>query len=247
VHMKKGAGVFVRTAGATTLRDARDLNEFIRVALDQAARNGFRGPEIRAAVERWLRAVPPERAVTVDPSLAMAQLLKAEIAPTLGLPVTACSLAEVQREPGLLSGVLTVALPYHVEQIHLAVPAATIEVVNLEVPPAERAAILGAAAGSTLLVVSHSETVLPFASTLVGSLRGEEVLVEARALSDARGWRRLLPAADLVFADVIAAPLVRRSRPRRLREFRIVGEAGQLRLQAAARADVPLPARVPSS
>ena len=42
------------------------------------------------------------------------------------------------------------------------------------------------------------------------------------ALSAAREWRALLPAADLVVADVLAAAVVRTARPRSLLEIRLL-------------------------
>src|SRR6185436_8495738 len=99
-----------------------------------------------------------------------------------------------------------------------------VEVVNLEIQPADRAAILDLPAGAMALVVTHSPTVVPFASILLRSLRGDEVLVEARLSSAVREWSRLLPAADLVFADALAAPAVKRHKPRRFREVRILND-----------------------
>jgi hypothetical protein len=88
-------------------------------------------------------------------------------------------------------------------------------------------------AGSIVLVVSRSPTVLPFASVFLRTLRGDELLVEARLLSDSREWRRLVKAADLVLADVLAAPEVAQARPRRLREFRMIAPAALDRLRQA--------------
>ena len=77
VEMRRGAGVFVRQTGAQSLAAARDLDEMIGVALQEAARRGFKVAEIRAAVSRWLSATPPDRIVAVDRSRAMAELLLA--------------------------------------------------------------------------------------------------------------------------------------------------------------------------
>ena len=50
-----------------TLGEAAGLDEMLRLALHAAFRKGFTGREIRAAVERWLAAAPPDRVVIVDP------------------------------------------------------------------------------------------------------------------------------------------------------------------------------------
>jgi GntR family transcriptional regulator len=232
VQMRRGAGVFVRDAGATSLEAAQGLDEILAVALRAALRRGFAPADIRATVERWLAAAPPARVVTVDPSGAMAELLAAEVRPALTLPVEARGLREVLASPALLEGALTVCLPYHVAALRRAAPRAAVFRVKLEVP-AFREAILGLPKGAIALVVSHSETVLPFATTLIRSLRGDEVLVEARAEGDGRGWRRLLPAADVVFADVLAASAVAARRPRRLEAIQVL-QGDELRQLAAA-------------
>src|SRR6185295_4278412 len=92
VELQRGSGVFVRRSGVATLGDAQGLDEMIRLALHNAFRKGFKGPEIRAAVARWLAAVPPDRVVVVDPSVEMAELLAHEIRAAIGVPAAACSL-----------------------------------------------------------------------------------------------------------------------------------------------------------
>ena len=241
VLLRKGSGVFVRAGGPTALPEAGSLDGMIRLALHAAFRKGYSGVHIRAAVERWLRAVPPERVVVVDPSREMAELLACEL--RLSIPVghvAHCSLEDLGRDPGLLAGALALCLPYHVESITRLCPDAAVEVVNLEIQPADRAAILDLPTGSVALVVTHSPTVVPFASILLRSLRGDEVLVEARLLSAVREWTRLLPAADLVFADALAAEAVKRQKPRRFREVRILNDQVVTRLREALTVVVPL-------
>ena len=86
-----------------------------------------------------------------------------------------------------------------------------------------RKAIAALEKGGIVLVISHSETLLPFADKLVRSLRGDDVLVETRTLRDRRDWKRLLPAADLVLADALSVEAVRRVRTRGVVPFRILG------------------------
>ena len=60
--------------------------------------------------------------------------------------------------------------------------------------------------------------------------------VEAYVL-DAR--RRLVPAADLVFADALAVEAVKKARPRRLREFRVLTQPALGRLRDVLSVVVP--------
>jgi DNA-binding transcriptional regulator YhcF (GntR family) len=243
VELQRGSGVFVRRAGIATLAEARGLDEMIRLALHNAFRKGFAGPEIRAAVERWLAASPPDRVLVVDPSLEMAELLAHEIRSVLAATVTPCALEDLAREPARAAGAMTVVLPYHLEAVRRAAPGAAVEVVTLEVGAADREAIQALPAGSIVLVVSHAPTVLPFASVFLRSLRGDEMLAETRLLSAPREWKRLVKAADLVIADALSVDAVRKAAPRHLREVRVVPQSALARLREAVTAVVPGPAR----
>src|SRR5207247_10859996 len=113
------------------------------------------------------------------------------------------------------------------------------ETLTLEVAEPVRRLLAAAPAGSVVLIVSHSPSLLPFASVFVQSLRGDEVLVEARPLSATREWRRLVRAADVVFADTLSVDAVARARPRRLETFRIVTEGALERSRDALKVVVP--------
>jgi GntR family transcriptional regulator len=239
VELQRGSGVYVRRAGVTALGEARGLDEMIRLALHTAFRQGHSGPEIRAAVERWLAAAPPDRVVVVDPSAEMAELLVHEIGDALGLPASSRSLEELEGDPTLVAGALAIVLPYHLEAVRRIAPDAAVKVVNLEFAAEDRRAIEKVPAGSIVLVVSHSPTVLPFASVLLRSLRGDEVLAETRLLSAPREWKRLVKAADLVLADALSVAAVARAQPRRLREVKFVPKSAIDKLRDAISVVVP--------
>jgi GntR family transcriptional regulator len=233
VQLRRGSGVFVRRAGPTELPEARGLDEMIRLALRSALTLGHTGTEIRAAVERWLAAAPPERLVVVDPSREMGELLVHELQAGLSRPASALTLEDVARDPSLVKGTLVLVLPYYVEQLRQIAPSASVEEVTLEVNDGDRKAIAALAPGSIVLVVSHAPPVLPFASVFLRSMRGDEVLVETRPLSATREWRRLAPAADLVFADALSSQSVREAGSRRVREVRVVPVRALDRLREA--------------
>lgn len=239
VELQRGAGVFVRRAGAGSLQEASGLDEMIRLALHTAFRKGFTGAQVRTAVERWLKAAPPDRVVVVDPSPEMAELVAAEIAGVVGVPAGACSLDALAADPRSISGALVLVLAYHVDAVRRIAPEAAIAVVTLEVSRADRQVIEAVPEGSIVLVVSHAPTLLPFASVFLRSLRGDDVLVEALPLSAPREWMRLVPAADLVVADVLSLEAVRRAKPRRLHEVHVVPASAIERLRTALTAVVP--------
>ena len=233
VELRRGAGVYVRSGAPASLEDAHGLDELIRLALRAAFRKGHSGDEIRAAVERWLRAAPPERIVVVDPRRETLELVTHEIRTSIGVPAAGCTLVELEAEPGLVSGALVVALPYHSARVARAVPGAPVETIRVEASEENEKALLAVPEGGTVLLVSSSPILLQIAQGRISGLRGDELLVEAKLVSRRADWRRLLPAADLVFADALAAGVVREGRPRRLRELRLVGEGDLARLRKA--------------
>jgi len=233
VELRRGAGVFVRAGVPAALEDGRGLDEMIRLALNTAFRKGHAAPEIRTAVERWLRASPPDRVVVVDPQPETTDLVAHEVRTALGVPASGCTLEQLERDPALLSGALALALPYHAAKVSRLAPGAPVKTIHVGASPADRKTVAALPDGATVLVVSRSAIVLHFAQALVGSLRGDEVLVETRLASARADWRRLAPVADVVFADALAAPALRATGPRRLHELRLVGEDDLVRVRRA--------------
>jgi GntR family transcriptional regulator len=225
VKLRTGSGVFVCEAGSWDPGDARGLDEMIRLTLRLALRKGFTAAEIRTAVERWLAASAPERIVVVEPLPEMAALIVDELKRHLQVPIAACTLRDLKLDPGLLKGALALLVPYHVQAVRALVPDAGIHILNLELNDADREAIRALPSGAIVLAVASSPSLLPFATVIFKGLRGDEILLETRLLKDAREWRRLASAADLVVADVVAAPVVKRAGVRKLREIALVPEA----------------------
>ena len=233
VELRRGAGVYVRAGSPASVEDARGLDEVVRLALSAAFRKGFSGAEIRAAVERWLRAAPAERVVIVDPREETLDILVQEVKSALAVPASGCTLDALAREPGLAAGALVLAFPYHAAKAARIAAGVAIETIHTQASSENEAHIRALPAGAVVLVVSLSPIVLKFAEGFVGGLRGDEVLVETRLASRRADWRRVVAAADLVFADVVAAPDVRRAEPKRLRELRLLGERDLARVRAA--------------
>jgi hypothetical protein len=205
----------------------------VRLALSAAFRKGHSGSEIRAAVERWLLAAPPERVVMVDPRRETLALVAQEIRSSLGVPASGCTLEELDADPSLAAGALLLALPYHASKIARAVPAAPVVTVHVGASPEDQKIVRSLPEGATILVVSASPILLQIAGAFAGGLRGDEVLVETRLLSRRAEWRRLVAVADVVFADALAAPAVREAHPRRLRELRLLSEKDLARVRKA--------------
>jgi GntR family transcriptional regulator len=241
VEQRPGSGVYVRRTGPRGVAEADALDEMIRQALWTAFERGHSGTAIRAAVLRWLRAAPPDRVVVVDPQLDLAELVAHEAARALDVRAEAATLADVERDPGRLAGALALTLPQYAEAVRRAARGSAVEVVRLEPCEAAHEAIRALPAGSVVLAVAHSAAVLPYASVLARGLRGDELLVEPRLLAQVTAWKRLAPVADLVLADALAAPVVRRARPKRLCEVSLLLPPAVARLKDVLGVVVPAP------
>jgi DNA-binding transcriptional regulator YhcF (GntR family) len=239
VLLRRGAGVFVREGAPATLEEARGLDEMARLAVGTALRKGHSPVEITAAVERWLRAAPAERVVVVDPRKETIELVSHEVREALLVPVSGCTLEELEAAPALFSGALGLVFPYHSGKVAHLVPGAALVVIHVRLSREDREAVVALPAGATILLVSRSPLVLSFAAAVIGGLRGDEVLVETRLLERRSEWRRLLPAADLVIVDALAERAVRAAGPKRLREVRLLSKAALDRVRRGLSAIVP--------
>lgn len=237
--VQRGAGVFVNGRGPLGIENASALDDMIRAALHAALRKGFTGEQIRAGVQRWIAAGPPERVVVVDPYPQVGELLVHEVRRGLEVEVSSCTIADVEREPSLLRGAVALVLPYHVETLRRIAPGAALAVMNVEMSAGDREAIESLPEGAIVLVVSHSPTVLPVATVMIKILRGDDLHVETHLVSASRAWRRIAGAADVVFADALSVEAVANAKPRRLREFRITTEAALDRLRRTITVIVP--------
>ncbi len=238
LRLKRGSGVYVEECGIDRLEEAQGLDEMIRLALHKAFASGHSGPQIRAAVERW-SANPPANIIVVDPALDLAEMLAAELRTFSNASVQAVEPDSIAREAGLLSGSLVLCLPYHIETVRRQAPSAAIEEINIEIPEEAQSQISGLEPGSIVLLVSAAPTVLRFASVLLRSMRGDELVIEVKDLAATPEWQRLVRVADLVVVDVTAAETVRLARPKRLLEIRLLKPATIERMREALVEVVP--------
>lgn len=219
VSVRRGVGLVVSEQGPGPRAADPNLAARVRQALDGLSASGFARAAVRDEVRAWL-ARSCGRVVVVDPRVETAEVLAREIGEASGLPTTGLGFDELVASPASLDGALAVALPYHEERLKGLAPGAPSYVLRLDLTE-DRAALMALPEGALVLVVSHAPYVLTFGRSLVEASRGEALHVEGRLLRESSDWRSLVRAADLVFADVLSAPAVRRARPRSLRELHL--------------------------
>jgi hypothetical protein len=199
------------------------IQEMLRLALSRALLQGVSPSHVRASVEEWLAATPPRRIVVVDSNLETAEILAAEIRQRFAVPI-AVAVAETIARHGVPADALTISWPHLLDRLRPAVPEEGLTLLTLRRSADDRRVIRALPEGAVALVVSHSRRVLQYAEHLLTSERGSDIIVKCYDLSQGEAWRTAAPAADIVFADVMAAPILRRVVPRRTHEFRLVAE-----------------------
>jgi DNA-binding transcriptional regulator YhcF (GntR family) len=225
IVLRPGSGAYVKECDLRSRDREHSVQVAVKRALDAVWRQGFSRAEVRQALEEWLRQAP-DAVLVIDSERETAQIMMAEIRSALpGACLSCCSVAELKADPSRAAGRVIVSLPYYSKTGAALGGGATCEVATTQVTPEHRTLIRELPAGSLVLVVSHSRTVLPFAAAVLHNLRGPELLVQTRLASSKEEWQPLGRSADLVFADIIAAPIVRAAGPRRLHEFRVVSAA----------------------
>jgi DNA-binding transcriptional regulator YhcF (GntR family) len=222
VELHRGAGVFV--VGEQPSRSELDLTGLLRTALHQAVERGFSAEEIRAAIDKLLNPAVVPRLAVVDPRSETREILLNEIHKELGVKASAHGIEDIRANPSLLEGVAAmVAFPPHASGLAALAPGVPIQLIHAGLADEDRRSILALPSGSTVLIVSRSPLLLSMASVVVRSLRDDDVVCECRPESAARAWKRVAPAADVVFADALCVEAVRTARPRKLRELRLIG------------------------
>lgn len=237
LDLERGSGAYVSRGLTSTNedREGSDGRDDLACALRASLRRGHSKEEIQAAIARWLEESRPDRLVVVDACRETAEVLVEELR---GLRATSsvCLVDEACAES--LAGAVVVALPFHGSILRRLAPGSTVVVATLQVSAENRAAVMSLPSGGIILVVSHSTRILSYAQAYLQTLRGHDVVIECHPLNARRGWSRVLPAADLVFADALATFHVR-EHSRRFRSLHLLSP--QVVAETREALAVPLP------
>lgn len=233
--LQPGSGAYVRRGQEGARGGSEELEKTIDALLREAMGSGLSLHQIRCAARRWLDAVPPQRAVVVDICPRSAEIMAAELR-AQGLVCEAHSLEDLLARGEPLHQALVVCLPFHATRLQELLPAAQVTSVGLEIASEHARAVAALPARGRVLVVSHSPRVAPYARAVVRSLRGDELDVACHLAAERDDWAPLARRADLVLADVLAAPAVQAVRP----DARVLSLLGP-RAYATVRAGLTLP------
>jgi len=203
VVQKRGSGVFVREMQMP--KSDGTLDAFVRSCLEEGLARGFPPEELQRVFGRTALEARAQRLLVVDPDTELARVLATEIhdatmttvdhsnvedAPRLLTPDT-CVLVNARRAPAIHQALGAVSLR--------TIPLKSMEDVLLGQTRPPDDVLIG--------VVSHSPSILHWASTLLSALGFPPDSVIERNPGQPR-WQDGLAACDLVAADVVAAALL---------------------------------------
>jgi DNA-binding transcriptional regulator YhcF (GntR family) len=201
VVSRPGAGLFVAPPPASAQADTQAA---CHAALDALVRGGHSVENLRAAMRTWAEPSGAVRLVAVDTTLAMAELLAAEVEQGLGWSVVAQALETLSaHEDSGAEGAIFLTPPYHAAAVRRQHASARVETLHIQPSPRYRAVIAALPPDSLVLVVAHAAAVLPFARAVVHGVRGEDVTLLTHERGERERWAGAAHAAALVLADTL--------------------------------------------
>lgn len=207
LDVKQGSGV--RVAGtqqsshldlASMDHGSFSLNDLLKDFLARLAEHGFSRADLRTCVDQVLSSKSIKTIYVVDRHKDFLPLLCSELSPHFNLPVKGITLEEA-RQTNFEESLVLCSL-YHVLSVRsLAIDPTRLVVFNVEPGRAEIEIAEKVKAGSMVLLVSVSQTLLKMATTLFSAIRGDEIAVRSIELHDERELAYSLKFADIVICD----------------------------------------------
>lgn len=204
LEVRQGSGV--RVAGKPRGRQLElrgvSLDELIKGFLAMVAEQGYSRSEVAACLEQAMSRSPVRRIVVADRNPDFHALLIAELQPHFDLPVEPVTVEGLAANPGLLTGSLVVTSLYHVFSLRdLEVDPTRLVVCNVEPGRAEIEAVSRLPAGSLVVLVSVSPTLLKMATNVMAAVRGSDLAFRTVLLEERAELEYTMPYADLVICD----------------------------------------------
>ena len=216
ITARRGSGIYVSDrAQAGPPERAAGLDELVASFLELARARGYAESDVRGALREWVDRRPPVRVLILEPAPDIRAILRHEIAAALDAPVDAAGLEALDDERAR-DGALLVSSFYHSAAIRERLgPKAPLVTISLNPGRVELERLRRLPEGALLGIVSISPILLSTVSTVIASIRGDELLVRPVPFSDEASWRKLARAADVVICDSVSgarvAPHVRRA------------------------------------
>jgi DNA-binding transcriptional regulator YhcF (GntR family) len=224
LELRRGSGLYVRPMQAS---GDGQLDQLLAALLQAARRQNYEPEEVLHRLEHMVHPVPYERILIAEAEPAMLEILQAEIAESLAVPIDAADLNSSAVTPA--SRALVVALPTRAAKIRRQLPRG-VPCIALRLRSV-RASLEGQTKPSpenVITIVSRSAEIRLWSrAMLIAVGLDPDALSEIDAAAD--GWRDRLARNALVVADVIVARELPLGCERRV--FRVIADSSLVELR----------------
>jgi DNA-binding transcriptional regulator YhcF (GntR family) len=217
VSRRRGSGVFVRDVQMQ--EHTGSIERFVSACIEEGLARGFSFDDLQSAFGNIPQESRSPEFLVVDPDPDLARILAVEIGEAIGSTLPFSGLDHAS--PKLTADTCVLASEAHVQRISKFLGSESSRAIHVKSMQDMLAGQHRPASAVLIAVVSHSESILHWASTLLSSLGfpADCVLLRNPRLAH---WQDGLQTCDIVAADVVAAAEI----SRRLRPiiFRIVSD-----------------------
>lgn len=197
VAERKGSGVYVRNVGLPERREG--IEGFVRAWIDAGHTHGFTVEAIQSTLARIALEGKTQRLLVVDPETHLARILAAEIADSLAHSVACGGFEEAAHS--LTSETCVLALPAHAQRVIRELNPASHRIITLRSMEDLLVGHRRPSSAALIAVVSRSESIRRWSSTLLSALGFPPLAVLLRC-PDQPHWKRGLSTCNIVAADI---------------------------------------------
>ncbi len=213
VVKRRGSQFVVRDPRSSKVEVGNELDEFVDSAIRAARKHGYSLQQLIEHLRYRLLAAPPDHILLVSDDAGMRVLMPAELSTRFSMPIHACSTEDLLADRDLLLGALLVSPPGHIPTLEAIIPAERPAIPVIYSSAAEHLATIRHLAHPSLIVVaSISEYFLETACGVLAPAAANSHSLRSLLITPEQGAS--VGAADLIFCDSCAYPVVRSAGPR---------------------------------
>ena len=221
VTRRRGTQLVVGTNAGAPLIKPHTLDELINESIDRAREMGYPLQALRQKVLERLMAQPPDHFLVVEQEPGLREIIRQEVAASLGVHVGSCSPEDFANDPSLAIGAQVLAANHLLDDLKMLVPPSRPTIGLVYSQAAEHVDLIRKLKNpSVVAVVSVSESLLRTARGLLAPAMGRKhTLNEILVMKDAPVK---LDIFDLVFCDTVTVSMIR---SRRKVHYRLIATA----------------------
>jgi GntR family transcriptional regulator len=213
VVKSRGSQLVVRDPQGSKAEAGNELDEFVDSAIRAAGQHGYTLQQLAERLRDRLLAAPPDHILLVSNDAGMRVLMPAEISERFSMPIRACSTGDLLAHRDLLLGALLVTAPGNIPALAAMIPAGRPAIpVTYSSAWEHLSKIRRLAHPSLIVLASISEYFLEMAAGVLAPTAAQGHSLRSLLISP--GQPVSLGAADLIFCDSCAYPVVRGAEPR---------------------------------